>query len=65
MRKQKSDVQFYVALVNQNFGTSLWLSSGNGTNTIKSGIGNEPIFTGTITECYYFLLGLSRIKLNK
>lgn len=58
MRKQKPDVQLYVELVNQIFGTNLLLTTENGTNTIKSGIGNEPIFTGTITECYYFVLGM-------
>lgn len=64
MRKQKSDVQFYVNLVNQNFGTSLCLTNENGTNTIRT-TENDPVFTGTMNECYYFLLGLSRIELNK
>ncbi len=65
MRKSESDVKFYINLVNEIFGQCLWLSKSNGTNTIKAGVGNEPVFTGTMNECYYFLLGMSKIKLNK
>ena len=65
MRKSKSDVQFYIELVNKNFDINLCLTNENGTNTIRTSEGNEPVFTGTIKECYYFLVGLSRIKLNK
>ena len=57
------NLEFYLALVNRMQPTELWLNRSNGTNYLCKKKGNESIFNGTITECYYFLLGISRLSL--
>lgn len=60
MRKTKSDIEHYINLVNSMQPQQVKLCRANGTNYINN-VSNDTIFQGTKTECYYFLLGLSRI----
>ena len=61
MKKTKKDIEFYIDVVNQDLiDKKLYISQGNGLTSVRFRITNEPIFTGTISGCYYFLLGLSR-----
>lgn len=61
MKKTKKDVEFYVDVVNESLiDKKLYISQGNGLMSVRFRMNNEPIFIGTISGCYYFLLGLSR-----
>jgi len=61
MKKTKKDVEFYMDVVNENLiDKKLYISQENGLTSVRFRMTNEPIFTGNISGCYYFLLGLSR-----
>ena len=60
MKTTLANVNYYLDLVNRLQRKPVKLYRANGTNYIKD-LSNETIFSGTLSECYYFLLGVSRM----
>ena len=61
MKTTIENIQFYLDLLNSVGTVKLYLRRENGTNYIAKKHGNEPIFNGTLTDCYYFLVGCSKL----
>jgi hypothetical protein len=58
---KKENLNNYIAFINNlKKVDTLYLQQANGTNYIKDS-NNETVFCGTIRECYFFALGLSRL----
>ena len=61
MKTTIENVQFYLDLLNKQGTVKLYLRRGNGTNYIAKKQGNESIYNGTLTDCYYFLVGAQKL----
>ena len=60
--KTTAQIDFYITLINDNVNglKKVKFVSENGTNFIKT-LGNEIVFQGTKQQCFYFLVGVSRL----
>jgi len=61
MKATIENVQFYIDLLNAQGNIQIELYRANETNYIVSKIGRETIFNGSLSECYYFLVGAQKL----
>ena len=63
MKTKTEQINFYITLTNDNVNElkKVKFVSENGTNYIKTLSSNETIFQGTKQQCYYFMVGVSRL----
>ena len=61
MKTTIENVQYYIDLLNAQGSMEIELHRSNGTNYIVSKIGRETIFNGSLSECYYFLVGAQKL----
>ena len=61
MKTTIENVQFYLDLLNIQGNVQIYLRRENGTNYIAKKHGNEVIYNGTLSDCYYFLVACSKL----
>jgi hypothetical protein len=59
--KTVNDINYYIDMINDSQSKQICLYQANGTNYIKFVKGRETLFSGTKNECYYFVVGLSKM----